>query len=56
MTKNNFYPVIGLLIFIIPFLGIPIVWKKYILSFLGLAVFIYSVWPQISQKLFKPNE
>jgi len=54
--KSNFYPIVGLLIFAIPFLGIPIAWKGCILSFLGLVIFIYSIWPSVNKKLFqKPN-
>ncbi len=51
MTKNNFYPISGLLVFIIPFLGIPGIWRNYILSLIGLSIFLYSVWPNISKQL-----
>jgi hypothetical protein len=54
--KNNFYPIAGLLVFVIPFLGFPVAWRNYILSFLGLLIFLYSIWPVVSQKfLQKPT-
>jgi hypothetical protein len=49
--KNNFYPIAGLLVFVIPFLGLPGGWRNLLLSALGLAIFIYSIWPSVSRWL-----
>ena len=53
MKKNNFYTTVGILVFLIPFLGIPGTWRNITLSLLGLVIFFYSLWPQISKTLSK---
>lgn len=54
--KNNFYLNIGIIIFTIPFLGIPVDWRNWVVSILGFAIVIYSVWPSISVKISKKPE
>lgn len=40
MSRETLIFVIGFLLIVIPFLGIPIVWKEYVLAGLGVLVFI----------------
>ena len=53
MIKNNFYSFAGIFVFLIPFLGIPVKWRNYILSIFGLIIFVYSIWPIISKSISK---
>lgn len=49
--KNNFYSIVGILVFIIPFLGIPVSWRDAILSLLGFTIFIFSIRSSIMRRL-----
>lgn len=49
--SKRFYPIMGGLIFLIPFLGIPGSYRHVIVSALGLAILVYSMWPVISAKI-----
>ena len=50
---KRFYPITGLLIFVIPFLGIPGNMRHIVVSLLGLAILVRSMWPEISEKIIQ---
>jgi len=51
MRKNNFYISFGVWIIILPFLGIPSVWKNNLTLFSGIFLILVSLGPAILQKL-----
>lgn len=54
MNKNNFYISFGVWVAILPFLGIPGVWRNALISLSGIFLILVSVGPVIL-KMLKPK-
>jgi hypothetical protein len=51
MHKNNFYISFGVWLIVIPFLGVPIVWRDALVFLSGLFFILVSLGPTILKKL-----
>ncbi len=51
MHKNNFYIWFGLWVAVLPFLGVPGVWKVYLTCASGIFLVLYAAGPMILKKL-----
>src|SRR3989338_1107052 len=49
--KNNFYIWLGVLVAIVPFLGVPSLWKVYLTTFSGILLVLQASWPMILKRL-----
>jgi len=51
MNKNNFYISFGVWLIILPFLGIPGIWKNTLVFLSGIFLILVSLGPTILKKL-----
>jgi len=51
MHKSNFYIWFGIWLIILPFLGVPILWRNTLVFLSGLFLVMIYLWPNILKKL-----
>ncbi len=53
--RSNFYVYFGIWVAILPFIGVPGVWKTYLICLSGLIIVFYALLPSILKKLQAKN-
>ncbi len=49
--RSNFYVYFGVWVALLPFIGVPGIWKTYLISVSGLIIVFYALLPAILKKL-----